>query len=182
MSKINISINLLPPESISEELKKAKFYKIQAIGITVMLLLTFLTSVTAALRILQSRNIAQAKEQVSESQQRVTNLKSTQVSLFVLQNRLTAIEQYFGIPSKQAAMYKLINKLLPASVMINAITVDKTGEVVFQAVVPNAVTLDQLVSNLVDKESNEGSINQVSIESLNRGRDGVYRVGFKIKP
>lgn len=180
MSKI--TINLLPPEAITEELKKAKFYKVQAVGIATILTLAFLTSLTVALRVLQSRNITEVQAQVSQTQQRVSELKGTQASLVLLQNRLAVIGEVYGTSSKQTAIYKLIDKLLPSSAVINSITIDKTGEVVFSALVPNVVSLDQLISNLSNKDSNDSKINQVAIESLNRSKDGVYRVSIKIKP
>ncbi|MBI2330341.1 hypothetical protein HYU94_03045 [Candidatus Daviesbacteria bacterium] len=160
---MKISINLLPP-------------------VTVILLLVFLTSLTLALRILQSNNIVLSQVKLTKAEEKVSGLKNTQASLFLLKNRLTTIKEYFGVPSKQSSIYQLIEKLIPESVITNAITVDKSGEVVFSALIPDSVSLDLLINSLTGKESNEGKIEEISIESLNRGRDGAYRVGFKIKP
>lgn len=179
---MKISINLLPPEIIELEIKKTKFYKIQFLGVAVILSLVFLASLTVALRILQSRNITEVKAKISQTEQKVSDLKSTQASLLLLKNRLTVIDKYLGIPSKQSEIFKLIDKLIPPAVAINAITVDKADEVVLLALAPDAGSLDRLVSNLTDKESNEGRIAQVSVESLNRGKDGFYRISFKVKP
>lgn len=179
---MKISINLLPPEVRAEKLKQAKYYKIQTLGIIVILVLVFLTSLTLAMRVLQSRNIVEAQARANEVQQRVSDLKNTQASLILLSDRLKTINQYFGVSSKQSEMYKLIDKLIPPSVAINAITIDNASEAVFLALVPDSTTLDNLINSLTTKESNEGKISQVSIESLNRGRDSQYRVSFKIKP
>ncbi|MBI2196745.1 hypothetical protein HYU45_04025 [Candidatus Daviesbacteria bacterium] len=176
-----ISINLLPPEIIALEIKKTKFYKIQFAGVAVILVLVFLASLTVALRILQSRNISEVQAKLSQTEQKVSDLKSTQASLLLLKNRLAVIDKYLGVPSKQSAVYELIDKLIPSTVAINAITIDKADEVVLLALVPDAGSLDRLVSNLTDKESNDGRIAQVSVESLNRGKDGFYRISFKIK-
>ncbi len=54
-----IEINLLPLECRVEENKKARFYKIQAIGVVIILLLIFLSSITVALGVLQSQNLSQ---------------------------------------------------------------------------------------------------------------------------
>jgi len=177
-----ISINLLPPEIVARELKKANFYKIQFVGITVILTMIFLASLTVALRILQSQNITEVQAKLTQTQQQVVDLKSTQASLFLLKNRLAVIDQYLGVSSKQSSIYKLIDQLIPPSVAINAITINKAGEAVLMASVPDASSLDRLMDNLTVKENNEGKISQVSIESLNRGRDGFYRISFKIKP
>lgn len=179
---MRISINLLPPEITKRELKQANFYKIQFAGIAVILTMIFLASLTVALRILQSRNIDVVQKNLDQAQQRVTDLKSTQVSLFLLKNRLSIIDKYWGISSAQSSTYQLIDKLIPSSIAINAITIDKAGEAILTALVPDAVGLDNLVDSLTVNENNEGKISQVSIESLSRDKDSFYRISFKIKP
>lgn len=177
-----LKINLLPPEILAQEFKRAKFYKVQAAGVAVILGLIFLTALTLALRILQSRNMSEVQAKVTQEEQAVSDQKNTQAALVVLNDRLKVIDQYWGVASKQSAMYELINKLIPSSVTATAVTIDKGGEAVFAALAPDSLTLDSLVTNLTDKESNEGKISQVSVDSLNRGRDGFYRVTFKVKP
>ena len=177
-----ISINLLPPEIIAEESKNTNFYKIQFFGVAIILVLIFLTSLTLALQILQNRNIVTAQAKLAESEQKVTNLKDTQVSLFVLKNRLTVISQYLGVASKQVSIYRLINRLIPPSAAISAISVDKGGVVVLSALISDRESLDQMLNNLTDKERNENQFDRVSVDSLNRGKDGTYRISLKIKP
>lgn len=179
---MKISINLLPPEIIAEQVKNAKFYKIQAVGIIVVLAMVFLTSLTVALRILQSRNISAVSAKAAQSQQRISDLKDTQAALLLLNDRLKVIEQYWGVASKQSSMYQIINKLAPSVVAVNAVTVNSAGEVILLALAPDSASLDNFVTSLTTKESNEDKISQVLIDSLNRGRDGVYRVSLKIKP
>lgn len=178
---MKISINLLPPEVMTQGQKNKKFYKIQFVGIVIILFMVFLTSLTLALRILQSHNLALYQARLTQAEEKASSLKETQASLLFLQNRLSVIGKYLGVPSEQSSMYQLIDKLIPPSVEINAISVDKSGEVIFQALAPDSVSLESLIDNLIIKENNNGKINQVSIESLNRGRDGAYRVSFKIK-
>ncbi len=177
-----ISINLLPPEIIAKQLKKASFYKIQFAGIVVILTAIFLSSLTVALRILQSHNITVVQAKLSDTQQKISDLKDTQASLVLLKNRLVIIDQYLGVSSRQSLMYKLIDKLTPSSVVINEMNVDKEGKVVLLAFVPDSLSLDSLIDQLTIKENNEEKISQVAIESLNRGRDGYYRISLKIKP
>lgn len=177
-----ISINLLPVEVRLKELKRAKFYKIQFIGVALILCLLFLTSLTFALQILQNRNVGFYKARLTLAEEKVSNFKDTQASLVVLKDRITVIDKYLGVPSKQSEMYLLINKLVPQSVEINAITVSKEGEVSFLALAPDFVSLDTLVNNLSLSEKNDEKISQVSIESLGRSKDGLYRVSLKVKP
>lgn len=177
-----IAINLLPLEFREQDIKNAKFYKVQIFGVVTILLIVFLSSLAVALRILQSKNITQIQGKVAASEQKISDFKTTQASLFLLKNRITAINQYLGTPSSQVQIYNLINKLLPESVSLNSISVDKSGEVLMLLVAPDADSLDSLVTRLTSKEINEDKIKQVSMESINRGRDGVYRLSIKIKP
>lgn len=177
-----IAINLLPLEFRAEEIKNAKFYKIQIVGVATILLMIFLSSLTIALRVLQSQNISQIKNKLTQSEQKISNLKNTQASLILLKNRLTTIDQYLGTLSNQTQIYKLITKLLPASISINSISIDKSSEVLVLATAPDRNSLEDLIDNLTSKDSNEDKINQVSLESINRGRDGIYRLSLKIKP
>lgn len=177
-----IAINLLPLEFRAAELKVAKFYKIQTIGIATVLLMTFLASLTVALRVLQSQNISRIQNQLTLSEGKVSGFKNTEGSLFLLKNRITAINQYLGIPSSQTQIYKIITELLPTDVSASSISVDKGGEVLVVAIAPDASSLDNLITNLTSKESNQDKISQVSLESINRGKDGIYRVSLKIKP
>lgn len=179
---MKISINLLPSEDIVKEVKRIKFYKIQFIGIIIILLMVFLTSLTVALRILQNRYITQYQVKVTAAEKQVSDLKNTQISLLLLKDRLKVIDEYLGVSSKQSSIYQLMDKLIPQSVVISAISVDQAGEVVLVALVQDSISLDVLISNLTNQETNENKISQVSVESLNRGRDGFYRISFTVKP
>lgn len=179
---MKISINLLPPEIIEHELKRTRFYKIQALGALVTLVMVFLAILTTVLALLQNRGIKLYQAQLAQAEQKVTGLKSTQASLLLLKNRLAVINQYLGVPSKQSSMYRLIDRLIPAPVVVNAVAISRDGGAVLVVSAPDSFSLDTLLSNLSSGETNEASISQVSVESLNRGRDGLYRVSFKIKP
>lgn len=177
-----IAINLLPLEFRSEEIKRAKFVKIQTIGVATILLMIFLSSLTVALSILQSQTNQKIQAKLARAEQKVTDLKDIQVSLSLLKNRLTTINQFLGIPSNQVEIYKLVYELLPESVSVNAFSVDKAGEVSISAIAPDGETIDELVANLLSRDLTSDKIKQVNIETLNRGRDGIYRLSFKVKP
>lgn len=179
---VKISINLLPKEFALEELKKARFYKIQAIGVGIILIMIFLASLTVAMRVLQSQNITRVQARLSVAEEQVSNLKDTQASLLLLKSRLSMIDQVLNSPSKEVEAYKLIDKLIPAQVIVSSVSIDKIGEVKFTAALPNGQVLENLIVNLTTNEKNDNKIAQVSIETLNRGRDGLYRVNIKVKP
>lgn len=175
-----ISINLLPQEFISEQIQKTRFYKIQSAGIFVILTMIFLSILVVSLRVLQSSQLNTAGAKASEAEQRVTNLAARQSSLIFLKDRLLSIGQSIGVSSKQAGMYALINELLPQPLSVNQISIGVGGEVLFSATTSNLESIDQLIEDLLDKERNEDKISSVAIEALNRGRDGIYRISFKI--
>ncbi len=176
----NISINLLPMEFRQEELKRSKFYKIQFIGISVILATVFLSSLTVALRILQSQNIASAQGEVSTKLQEVEGFKGLQASLFLIQNRVKTLGQYTGIPSRQNLTYQDLNKVLTPSVTLSSLSVDKDGNALIVAAVSDILALDSFLASLIAKEDSKFS--EVSIESLSRSRDGAYRASLKLTP
>lgn len=178
---MKISINLLPPELITKELKKANFYKIQLAGIVIILAMVFLASLTVALRILQSRGIASVQARVTEAQQKISDLKDTQVALMILRSRLAVVDKYLGVSSNQTLVYKLIGKLVPDDITINSISVSQKGDVNLTAEISDISSLDGLLEKLTERDSNEEKISQVSLENLNRGRDGFYRANLMIK-
>ncbi|MDO8573986.1 MAG: hypothetical protein Q7R77_04545 [Candidatus Daviesbacteria bacterium] len=178
---MKISINLLPTEDIAKGAKRVQFYKVQFIGIAVILVMVFLASLTVALRVLQNRYISPYQLKVAASEQQVSDLKSTQASLLLLKDRLKVIDQYLGVSSKQSSMYQLIDKLLPPLVVVNAISIDPAGGVTLVVMVPDSASLDNLINNLTNEEKNENKISEVSMDNLSRGRDGFYRVSFNVK-
>lgn len=177
-----LAIDLLPQEFRIEQLKKAKFYKVQAVGIATILLVTFASSVTIGLRILQSQNMVQVQNRLKEAENRVIGLKNTQASLLLLKNRLTVVSQYLEVPSKGVSMYKLISELLPQSIAINSISIGKDGEILVLATASDALALEQLFTSLTSKETSQDKIEKVSMDNLSRGRDGLYRLNFTVKP
>lgn len=179
MSKI--SINLLPIEYTAEEIKKAKFYKIQLIGVAAVIAVTFFASLTVALGVLQNQNIKEVKARLGESEERVLQLKDRQTSMFVIKNRLSTINQYFGVTSKQVSMYSLLNQMFPPGISISSFAIDRSGEAVVVGVAADGERVDDLISGLTSNSEASDKISQVSIENLNRGRDGLYRISLKIK-
>lgn len=168
-----ISINLLPQEFISEQIKKGKFYKIQAIGVMIVLLMIFLSILTLSLRVLQSGSLNAASLRADEAEKRVSTLVPKQAQLVLLKNRLQAIEGYIGKPSKQAEMYGLTRNLLPANLLVNQISVGGKGEVLISAQTSNVQDIDGLVESLLDFN--------VVIDSFNRGRDGIFRISLRVE-
>ncbi|MBI2334600.1 hypothetical protein HYU96_02250 [Candidatus Daviesbacteria bacterium] len=174
-----ISINLLPQEYLSNEIKQAKFHKVQLLSSAAIVLVAFLATIAVGIRYLQSQNIRAVEAKIVEGEEKVIELAGRQTSLFLIKNRLSTINQYLGITSKQVSTYALLERLLPSRIGISALTVDRSGDAQLVAVVPDILTLDDLISDLTSDSS--GKISRVSVESLNRGREDTYRISLKIQ-
>lgn len=177
-----LSINLLPQEFRLEELKRIKFFKIQSIGVAVIVFVALLSLASVGLRILQSQNITLIQDNLAKTEQRVLDHKDVQGSLLLLKNRLTAVGKYLEVPSEGVYMYGLISKLVPQSVTVNSMSIGRDGEILVLAVSKDSTALDEMFDSLVSPETNEGKIKEVSMENLSRGRDGIFRINFTVKP
>ncbi len=174
-----ITINLLPIEFRSEELKKIKFYKIQFIGIGIVLLTIFLASLTVALRVLQSQNIARASSEVEKSQTNVESYKESQAALLFIKNRLTTLNQVEKDGAKQYVIYQKLNELLPSTLLVSSLSIDKSNNVSVIASVADAETLENTIDNLIFQD--DSFFQEMSVDSLGKSREGDYRVSFKLK-
>lgn len=177
-----ISINLLPPEFMAAELKASKFHKVQAIGIGVILFMIFLSSLTFALRILQNRTGELLQARLSKAEQRTADLKNTQASLILIKDRVKIIDQYFGIPSKHTTVYNLVDDLMPSSIIINAMTIERSGNLILLGATPDSQILDTFINSLTTNKTSLDLVKEVTIESLNRARDGLYRFTLEVTP
>lgn len=174
-----ISINLLPYEFTAALQRRKTFLKIQAVGYSIVLLTVFLSVLLVTLRILQSSQLNATSARAKEAEGKVSSFSGRQASLVLLKDRLQAAEQHVGISSKQAEMYNLISSLLPRELTVTQISIGE-GEVLVTAYTSDVNVLDKTLSVLLDKEKNEGKVTKVSIDSLNRGRDGVFRSILKV--
>lgn len=177
-----VLINLLPPEFTAEELKRTKFYRVQSFGITAVLLMIFLSSLTVSLRILQSQGIEIIQGRVLGAEEKITDLKEKQASLIFLKNRLDILQKYLGTQSKTVSLYQFLTNQIPNSAQMDSVSVDKEGNMLALLHFQDILEFDNFIANLLDPEKNEGKIKEVSLDSLSRGRDGLFRVSLKIEP
>lgn len=173
-----LSINLLPQEYLSIEAKKAKFYRVRLLSISAIMLVFFFSAVALSLGFLQSQNIKAVEAKIAEGEEKVTQLAERQTALLLIKNRLSTINQYLGVTSKQVATYNLLEQVLPERIALSSMSIDKAGDASL-VVVADVFTLDQLIADLTSRPD---KIASVSLESLNRGRDESFRVSLKIKP
>lgn len=177
-----IKINLLPSEFLIAEREYQNFRKIQLICVLVILSLIFLSSMTIALRVLQSQRIVSANEQLDQLTSKITADKSKEAQLLILKNRIDLLQKISESPSKQKALYNLVNQLIPKEVLVSDMSVDNSGNIGLSLVVLQTGYFENMLDNLTSKEKNEGKIKTIEIETLTRTRDGVYRANIKVKP
>lgn len=177
-----LAVNLLPEEFKIQQFKRAKFYKIQTIGIVVIVFLVAASISVVGFRFLQSQNVVKIQQRVAFAEEKITSLNKTQGSLILLKNRLAIISKFLGMSSKGVDVFNFLINNLPPSVTINSISIDKEGKLLLSAVATDAGSLEELFGKLTNREINENKIKEVSLETLSRGRDGLYRLNFTVKP
>lgn len=175
-----LSINLLPAEYAAVYALSERFQKIQRIGIGILILLIFLSSLTFALSLLQNSNILQAKTNLQAKESTVGQFKSQEESLVLLKDRLNNLQRISATPSRSNVMYNLINTLLPVFLVPTLIVTDTSGSISLTLVTASSTDVDNFVAALIDPQKNQGLVSKIDIESLSRGKDGVYRVNLKI--
>ena len=178
--KDTILINLLPQEFTKAQLEQAKYYKLRLVSIASLMMMVFLASITIALRVLQNSNLDQARFTLEAAEGKVSQYKQIEVSLVVLKDRLSNINQIIATSSKQNAMYSLINSLIPPTISIDSITVDRNGNTVLGLSTNDSEVLDDFITSLVDSSKNEFRITFVEVDSFSRSRESLYRAHLKV--
>ena len=176
-----ISVNLLPSEFILEQVKKQKFYKVQYLGISVLLLTFFLASLTISLRVLQSQKSNQIQKRLSDVQQKISTTATKEDQLIALKDRVTTISQYVGKPSKDSELYSFIEQNLSSEVEINTMSIDRSGDILLSVGISDIGIIDRLISTLSDKQPSGVRVKQISVENLGRSRDNSFRLSLRLK-
>lgn len=175
-----LSINLLPIEYAQVYASNERFRKIQSVGIGILVLLVFLSSATFVLSLLQNSNVIQAQTNLQAAASTVSQFKSQEESLVLFKDRLNNLQKISSTPSQSRTMYNLINTLMPASLVPTLIVTDTSGNISLSLATTNSDDVDNFITTLIDPHNNQGLVSKVDIESLSRGRDGIYRVNLKI--
>ena len=124
--------------------------------------------------------MALVQSALSQEEKHLEGFKTTQASLIFLKNRLDIISKYSDKASKQNDVYESLSENIPSEAIISSLSVDRLGNALVLASIPDVTVLDDLFTGLVSSEDSKFS--QVSIDNLSRGRDGIFRVSFKLTP
>lgn len=176
----SISINLLPKLEAEILARQKKFRKIQLFGTIVVVILFCLVSLTFASAFIQNLRLKKSEANLKQAKEQVEQFKQTEMSLLVLKDRLKEIERLKSKPSKQALLYKLLNNIVPVSISIDIITIDRhsNGDLILTSQDVKAV--DTFLNNLLDKQKNEDLIKSLSLDNFSRNKDGIYRIALKL--
>ena len=174
-----LTINLLPAQFRVDQKAQKKFQIIQKSSIAVLMLFIFLASGATAFRILKVQDISRLEDQVKQEEEKVLSKKTGETVLVVLKNRLSLINQIEKSGANKTLIYQQISGLIPADVQISTLTVDRSGNMAIAIIAPGTQSLERMLSSLTSKEAFK-LISKVELESLSRGREGIFRSNLKI--
>ena len=174
----NISINLLPPENALNLKHQKKFKVIQRISTVALLIMVFLASVTIPLRIMQDKNFQNIDAAARSQVQTIEQSRTKEIALTVLKNRISLITKVNNDPQIQTNAYNLVNEIT-SNLAIGSIQIDKNGLAAITLNFSDANSLSVFLNNMTSKIALD-KLSQVSVDSLGRGPDGVYRADFKL--
>lgn len=177
----SISINLLPKQEAEIVAKQKKFKKVQFIGTMVIAGLLFLISATFGLVIFQNSRLKQSDSNLTQAKKDVEQSKTKEVTLLVLKDRIKEIQRLKDQPSKSALVLEMVNKLVPQSVSLSIISIDKNSNANLTLNSSDVEALDNLLSDLIDQQKNEDLVTSVTLDNFSRGKEGTYRVALKLK-
>lgn len=179
-SKGKISINLLPPEVIFQRKQSSKLSLVSKMSIAMLVVLIFFTSATFALRISQRSQLQEAQQGLVSAQEKVSRLQGKGAQVAALKQRLSSIQTLMGSPSKTQKVFNVIAPLLPADINASELAIDEKGNIDMLASSPSIVSINNLISDLSNKDKTSNLISRIDLTSLSAGKDSVYRFGLKM--
>lgn len=174
----NISINLLPPETTLNLKHQNKFKVIQRISTAALLIMVFLASVTVPLRIMQDKNFQNIDAAAKSQVETIEALRTKEISLTVLKNRLSLITKVSNDPHTQTIAYNLVNNLT-SNFSVGSLQIDKNGSAAITVNFTDANSLGIFLNNVTNSIASD-KLSKVIVDSLGRGPDGIYRADFKL--
>lgn len=177
----SISINLLPKQEAEIVEKQRKFKKVQIVGTMIIGLLLVLVSTAFGLVIFQNSRLKQSENNLSQAKKAVEQSKTKEVSILVLKDRIKEIQRLKSEPAKPALVLEMVYKLVPQSVTLSIISIDKNSHANLVLTSSDTEAVDNLLSDLLDQQKNEDLVKSVTLDNFSRGKEGTYRVALKLK-
>lgn len=177
-----LAINLLPQDVLLAQEHRAKLSLINKISVGVLVLLTFFTSATVALRIAQRSDLTQTQSNLVYAQDKVESFKSKEEQLVILKQRMAVMQNLIGLDSKKKALFNLILYLTPVDMQVTDVTINTKGIISLSVSSSNLASVQNLITNLGSKNKNSDLISKIDLNSFSSGRDGVYYMTLNITP
>lgn len=177
---MKLNINLLPPEVAQKESYKARLRLINQISIIGLVLMITVASSILLLRLLQSQELNQASQQLTEATDHVQSLKSREGLLLNFKNRLDKLVGYTKQPSKAVTAFDLVDSLRPANIRTVYFGVDRQSDVTFSGESTGSADLGVFFANLTDDKKTDGQISTVRSDNLSRSGDNRYKFDLAI--
>ncbi len=177
-----LAINLLPQDVLVAQEHRAKLSLLNKISVGVLVLLTFFTSATVALRIAQRSDLTQTQNDLVYAQDKVVSFKDKEEQLVILKQRLAVMQSLIGLDSKKKALFNLILYLTPADMQATDITIDSKGIISLSVNTGNLASVENFITSLGSKDKNSDLIAKIDLESFSSGRNGVYYLTLNITP
>ncbi len=174
----NISINLLPPEATLNLKQQKKFRAVQKISTAILLVMFFLASITIPFRIMQDKNFQNIDAAAKTQVQTIEELKTKEIALTILKNRLSLITKVNKDPKVQTNAYNVVNDLTK-NLSVGSVQIDKNGLAAITLNFVDSNSLSLFLNNVTSAIA-EDKLAKISVNSLGRGPDGIYRADFKL--
>lgn len=178
----SISVNLLPQDVILQRNHSAKLSLLNKLSITLLVVLTFFTSVTLTLRIAQSTELDHTRNNFAYAQDEVSGFKDKEEQLVILKRRLAGIESIIGSDTKKKALFNTILYLIPPGVQISDAEIDKKGVMSLTINTSSLDEINQYITALGSKDKNSDLVSRVDLDSLTSSKDNIYYLTLRITP
>lgn len=176
----SITINLLPGEVkvLEKDLRKRSFLFKISIGILVGMI--GFTSLILVLRLFQNRSVEHLNQQLQASQVKVAAYKNQEGLLVYLKQRLDTIRSLNQQGSTPVQPYNLVTALVPSSMDILLLNIDKPNTVIISTEAVDTGTIEQYFNNLLSTRTNQGKVSKIQIDSLSKGLGSMYKIDLTL--
>lgn len=176
MSKINI--NLLPPELAMEHKRASKklwVIRISSILIAVVALCGSLALAFGFIKAGEEQSLTNALE---ESKAAVSELKDNEGYLNLVKQKSTKIDSLSSQDAKVISSMNLINSLVPPGVVLQTISLDKNGDLIFGGQTDTLDGLRGLLGSLTEEKKDY--VNKVQVSSLNKSASSFFKFDLAV--
>lgn len=175
-----LNVNLLPTEILVGR-KSRGLSVVNKISIVVLGLLILISVATFYLTVSQSAQIKAANDKLAQSQNQLSQYKTTESNLVVLKQQLREIQNILATDSNRKMLFDNLITNLPQGVSITSVELDKNNNLTVGVSSTSLDTISSFLGNFTDDSKRLKQIKQVDLDLLNWGKDGVYKASLKVE-